>query len=149
MKKIDLVFFDAGGGHRAAATALTQVISQQRRPWDVRMINLQELLEPLDVFRKVTGLRLQDLYNLMLKKGWTLGSPQLTRGMQLIVRLYHSKQVDLLERFWKHSRPDLVVSLVPNFNRALSDSLARTPLVTVLTDLADFPPRFWIEPAAS
>src|SRR3989442_6947869 len=125
MKKIDFIFFDAGGGHRSAANALHQVIEQQQRPWEIRMVNLQELLEPLDVFRKVTGLRLQDLYNLMLKKGWTLGSPQLARGMQLIIRLYHSKQVGLLEKFWKHSRPDLVVSLVPNFNRALSDSLAR------------------------
>ena len=42
------------------------------------MVNLQELLDPLDVFRKITGRRLEDVYNLMLKKGWTLGSPQLT-----------------------------------------------------------------------
>ena len=47
------------------------------------------------------------------------------------------------------TQPDLVVSLVPNFNRAIHDSLAATqrkvPFVTVLTDLADFPPHFWIE----
>src|SRR5713226_3934920 len=112
MKKIDLVFFDAGGGHRAAATALTQVISQQQRPWDVRLINLQELLDPLDIFRKVTGLRLQDIYNLMLRKGWTLGSPQLMGAMHGIIRLYHGQTVRLLERFWRDERPDLVVSVV-------------------------------------
>jgi 1,2-diacylglycerol 3-beta-galactosyltransferase len=42
-----------------------------------------------------------------------------------------------------------VVSLVPNFNRAIGESLRRaapgTPLVTILTDLADYPPHFWIE----
>jgi UDP-N-acetylglucosamine:LPS N-acetylglucosamine transferase len=40
--------------------------------------------------------------------------------------------------------------VVPNFNRSLHDSLKSTlpgvPYVTVLTDLADLPPHFWIEP---
>jgi len=85
MTKIDFLYFDAGGGHRSAANALLKVIADQKRPWEVRLVNLQELLEPLDVFRKLTGLRLQDVYNLMLKKGWTLGSPQLTAGMHAIL----------------------------------------------------------------
>ncbi len=149
MKRIDLVYFDAGGGHRAAANALLQVIGAEQRPWEVRMINLQELLDPLDVFRKLTGLRLQDIYNLMLRKGWTLGSPQLTRMMHGVIRLYHGPTVRLLEKFWREERPDLVVSVVPNFNRAMGESLRqalpRTPLVTILTDFADYPPHFWIE----
>lgn len=150
VKKLDFVFFDAGGGHRAAANALRSVIEKQQRPFEVRMVNLQELLDSIDVFRQITGRRLQDLYNLMLKRGWTLGSPQLTSGMHLVIRLFHRKQVRLLERIWHEGRPDLVVSLVPNFNRALGESLRRAlpgvPLVTVLTDLADYPPHFWIEP---
>ena len=150
VKRLDFVFFDAGGGHRAAANALRSVIEKQQRPFEVRMVNLQELLDSIDVFRQITGRRLQDLYNLMLKRGWTLGSPQLTSGMHLVIRLFHRKQVRLLERIWREGRPDLVVSLVPNFNRALGESLRQAlpgvPLVTVLTDLADYPPHFWIEP---
>ena len=149
VKRLDFVFFDAGGGHRAAANALRSVIEKQQRPFEVRMVNLQELLDSIDVFRQITGRRLQDLYNLMLKRGWTLGSPQLTSGMHLVIRLFHRKQVRLLERMWREGRPDLVVSLVPNFNRALGESLRQAlpgvPLVTVLTDLADYPPHFWIE----
>src|SRR6516225_3679082 len=149
VKRLDFVFFDAGGGHRAAANALRSVIEKQQRPFEVRMVNLQELLDSIDVFRQITGRRLQDLYNLMLKRGWTLGSPQLTSGMQLAIRLFHRRQVQLLERIWREGRPDLVVSLVPNFNRALGESLRQAlpgvPLVTVLTDLADYPPHFWIE----
>jgi len=149
MKRLDFVFFDAGGGHRAAANALRRVFETEQRPYEVRLVNLQELLDSIDVFRKMTGLRLQDLYNLMLKKGWTLGSPQLTAGMHVVIRLFHRKQVELLETLWRKSRPDLVVSLIPNFNRALCESLRRAlpgvPLVTVLTDLADYPPHFWME----
>ncbi len=113
------------------------------------MMNLQELLDTIDVFRKVTGLRLEDLYNTMLRKGWTLGSPQLTAGMHLVIRLFHRKQVNMLVDYWKKSRPDMVVSIVPNFNRAIGESLGKalpgTPLVTIITDIADYPPHFWME----
>ncbi len=141
MMRVDFVFFDAGGGHRAAACALREAIERQARPMEVRLMNLQELLDEIDVFRKLTGLRLQDLYNLMLKKGWTLGSAELTAGMHAVIRLFHRRQVRLLEEYWRRSRPDMVVSLIPNFNRALCQSLRHalpgTPLVTVLTDIAD------------
>jgi UDP-N-acetylglucosamine:LPS N-acetylglucosamine transferase len=149
MKRVELVFFDAGGGHRSAANALKHVIEQQGLPWDVNLMNLQELLDSMDIFRKITGIRLQDLYNLMLKKGWTLGSPQLLVGMHAVIRVLHGQTVRMLGKYWEATRPDMVVSVIPNFNRALLQSLQRvnagTPLVTILTDLADYPPHFWIE----
>jgi 1,2-diacylglycerol 3-beta-galactosyltransferase len=142
---LDFVFFDAGGGHRSAANALKAVIEQQERPWEIRLVNLQETLDALDIFRKYTGIRMQDVYNVTLQKGWTLGSAQMTVLMHGLIRLYHRSQVRLLKEFWKQGERDLVVSLIPNFNRALRESLPDTPLVTILTDLADFPPHFWIE----
>ena len=58
-----------------------------------------------------------------------------------------------LQAYWQQTRPDMVVSLIPNFNRALCCGLGQArpgvpgvPFVTVLTDLADHPPNFWIEP---
>ena len=149
MKKLDFIFFDAGGGHRAAASALKEVMDRQARPFEIRMVNLQEVLDSIDIFRKATGLRLQDVYNLMLKKGWTLGSRQLMAVMHGVIRLFHGQEVRVLEKFWRESRPDMVVSLAPNFVRALGESLRRalpgTPLVSILTDIADYPPHFWIE----
>jgi Glycosyltransferase family 28 C-terminal domain len=150
VKRVDLIFFDAGGGHRAAANALSSVIEAQGKAFHVRLVNLQELLDSIDIFRKLTGLRLQDLYNLMLKKGWTLGSRQMTAVMHAVIRLFHPWQVRLLEELWNRNRPDMVVSLIPNFNRAQAESLHHVlpavPFVTILTDLADYPPHFWIEP---
>jgi hypothetical protein len=147
---IDFLFFDAGGGHRSAATALKSVIDGQNLPWDVRMVNIQEILDSLDVFRKVTGLRLEDIYNKMLAKGWTLGAAEGLKFMQAVIRLYHRPVVRLLEQHWERTRPAMVVSLVPNFNRALYQSLRAalpaTPFVTILTDFADYPPHFWMEP---
>jgi|SRR5271165_5101178 len=145
MKKLDFVYFEAGGGHRAAAIALETVIKDQARPWEVRLVNLQEILAPLDIFRKYLGIRMEDIYNLLLKKGWTLGSPQMTVAMHGLIRLYHRGQVRLLKQFWSEGDRDLVISLIPNFNRALRESLPATPFVTILTDLADYPPHFWME----
>lgn len=146
---VDLVYFDAGGGHRSAATALQSVLVSPDWNWDARLVNLQEVLDSLDIFRKLTGIRLQDIYNLVLAKNWTLGSAQLLRAMHAVIRVYHPAQVRVLTAFWRARRPDLAVSLVPNFNRALFQSLQRavpgTAFVTVLTDLADYPPHFWME----
>ena len=148
-RRIHLVFFDAGGGHRNAATALQVQIERQALPLDVSLVNLQEVLDPLDILRKLTGIRIQDLYNKMLRNGWTLGSPQLMRVLQLVVRTYHGPSVRVLEKFWKERSPDMVASVVPHFNRALQESYENAfpgrPFVTVLTDLADYPKHFWVE----
>ncbi len=147
--QIHFLFFDAGGGHRAAATALKQVIETQGLPWDIHLIDLQDVLDELDIFRKLTGLRLEEIYNELLAKGWTLGSAQLLPFMHGIIRIYHRAQVRLLTRYWTQNRPDLVVSLVPNFNRSMFQAIRgaapAVPYVTVLTDMADYPPHFWIE----
>jgi 1,2-diacylglycerol 3-beta-galactosyltransferase len=149
MINTDIVFFDAGGGHRAAAEALRLVMEEQGG-WKIRLVNLQELMDPIDWSRQLTGLRMQDMYNLMLKKGWTLGTPQTVRILQFFIHLLHPRQMRLLEEFWSSSRADLVVSVVPHFNRALAQSLLKvkpaTRFVTLLTDIADYPPHFWIEP---
>jgi UDP-N-acetylglucosamine:LPS N-acetylglucosamine transferase len=148
-RRISLVFFDAGGGHRNAATALQVEIERQGLPFEVSLVNLQEVLDPLDILRRLTGIRIQELYNKMLRHGWTLGSPQLMRFLQFVIRLYHNSAVRLLKTFWFETQPDMVVSVVPHFNRALGESFAASfpgrPFVTVLTDLADYPAHFWME----
>jgi len=149
MERIEFCFFDAGGGHRAAATALETAARMQQKPWDVRLTNLQELLDELDILKEYTGLRIQDFYNSMLRSGWTLGSKPLLRILQIAVRGYHRSTVRLLKSHWEETQPDMVVSFVPHFNRAIGESFRRTfpgrPFVTVLTDIADYPPHFWIE----
>jgi 1,2-diacylglycerol 3-beta-galactosyltransferase len=150
MKKIHVVFHDGGGGHRNAAVALQTVASQQQRPWQVELIQFQELTDQLDVLRKLTGIRIQEQYNVLLQNGWTLGSVYLLRLLQATIRLLHRPLVRLLEKFWREKPADLLVSVIPHFNRELRQSWSKIypgrPFVTLITDLADFPPRFWIEP---
>ena len=150
MRKLTIVFHHAGGGHRSAADALKDTLAAQDEPWDVTLLDLQELLDPLDIVHRFTGLRIQDAYNLILRRGWTRWTPQLLVLLQGTIRAYHSPIVKALQAYWSQHPADLVLSVIPHFNRALADSLrtdgARTPFVTLITDLADYPPRFWIEP---
>jgi UDP-N-acetylglucosamine:LPS N-acetylglucosamine transferase len=149
-KTIDLVYFNAGGGHRATALALQAVIEQQRRPWAVRLIDLARVLDPQSNFRRVMGFDPADFYNKRLRRGWTLGLAQELKLLQGAIRWGHASMLRLLQRHWAQTEPDLVVSLVPNFNRVLCESVASAlpgvPFATVMTDMADHPPHFWIEP---
>jgi 1,2-diacylglycerol 3-beta-galactosyltransferase len=152
--QLDLIYFDAGGGHRASATALISAARQQRRSWHINLINLRDLLEPADVIRRLTGVRVEDFYNSQLKYGLTIGTGPLLRIVQMLIRQFEPMMIRLLARHWQHSQPDLVVSMIPNFNHAILAGLrqadamqarSETPMVTILTDLADCPPHFWIE----
>ncbi len=149
MQRIEFCFFDAGGGHRAAATALQMSIEAQQRSWDVRLLNIQELLEELDILKRYAGIRIEDYYNWMLRSGWTLGSVYLMKVLQFVIWSRHASMVRVLERHWRESAPDMVVSFIPHFNRAIYQSFTNAwpgrPFVTVLTDIADFPAHFWIE----
>jgi UDP-N-acetylglucosamine:LPS N-acetylglucosamine transferase len=150
MTTIDLVYINAVGGHRSAAVALEMAIREQCREWQVRLVNLFEVLDPQDIFRRTTGVKPEDYYNVRLARGWTLGLAQELRILQMLIRLSHKSLVSQLRRHWQATQPDLVVSMVPNFNRAMyqASTLANphVPYATILTDLADFPPHFWIEP---
>jgi hypothetical protein len=149
LRKLTIVFHDAGGGHRSTADALKARLTSQPNPWEVELLNVQELLDTLDVVRKVTGVRIQETYNLVLRKGWTRLSPSLLNLLQRTIRFYHREIVSVLRGYWARHSTDLVLSVIPHFNREIAESLGvlapRPPFVTLLTDLADYPPHFWIE----
>ena len=146
-RRAEIVFFDGGGGHRSAAVALKEVLETEHG-WDVRLLNLPELLDEVDLIRRLSGVRMQDVYNTLLKRGWTLGASHLIPVAQYIIRRVSPRALPILESHWRDGSPDIVISVVPNVNRPLRESLARArpsvPFVTVLTDLADYPPHFWV-----
>jgi hypothetical protein len=150
MHDLTIVFHDAGGGHRSAAGALKTLLETQFHPWTVSLLNLQELLEPIDFVHRATGLRIQDGYNLLLRKGWTRLTPPLLSLFQRTIQLHHSRIVRILCKYWAENPSDLVLSVIPHFNRCLAQSIrqemSNAAFVTLLTDLADYPPNFWIVP---
>ena len=149
MRQLTIVFFDAGGGHRNAAEALKSRLETQAHPWDVRLMNLQERLDSIDIVRRATGIRIQDTYNHILRKGWTRPTPHLLVLLRAVIRVRHLRVVGLLEKYWWQHPSDVVLSVIPLFNRAIAESIRNvaphSAFATLLTDLADCPPHFWME----
>ena len=150
MKRIHVLFHDAGGGHRNAALALQTVVAGQKRDWDMSLIQFQDLTNKLDVLRRLTGIQIQEQYNILLRNGWTLGATQILRVLQATIRLFHGPLVKLLTKYFQQNQADMLVSVIPHFNREICEAWTAVypgrPFVTLITDLADFPPHFWIEP---
>ncbi len=148
---VELIYFNAGGGHRASSLALESAIERAGLNWQVKRTHLFDVLDPKARFRHWTGMEPEDVYNKRLARGWTLGLSQELRVLQQMIRFGHRSLVQSLTRYWSESAASMVISLIPNFNRAMAEALAiaqpASPFVTVMTDLADCPPRFWMEPA--
>ena len=59
----------------------------------------------IDFIRQYTGIPVvQDVYNIMLRRGWTLGSARMIRAMHLLIRMSHGSQVRALNHYWENSR---------------------------------------------
>ncbi|MDX1923536.1 MAG: galactosyldiacylglycerol synthase [Alphaproteobacteria bacterium] len=148
-RKLQLYFFDAGGGHRSAAEALIQSAKASYPGWDIELVNLQELLKKADPVYQVTGVQAETIYNAAIKRGWTYGSRPFLRALQRGIRMNAAPMKKVLRAHFVQSKPDLIVSVVPNFNKVMFDALRDVhkdvPYVTIMTDIADSPPHFWME----
>jgi 1,2-diacylglycerol 3-beta-galactosyltransferase len=145
-----LLTVDAGGGHRAAANALLAARDEKGCPWRFRVANLQEVLAPLDVVRRAIGISLEDGYNLLLRRRWTSLLGPLLRLLHLGIAMRRRALVAAFATHFKTRPPAVVLSVVRNFNGVVRDAVRQAcpgvPVLVVLTDFADLPPGFWIEP---
>jgi hypothetical protein len=146
-----LFTIDAGGGHRAAARALAAAAEEAKAPFRLRVESFQRVLIELDVLKRATGFSIEDGYNWILRRRWNATMVPLLRVVHAAIRVRRRAIVRTLAAWLRRQpRPAVVVSVMPNFNGVMRDAIREvvpgTPLVVVLTDFADFPPRFWIEP---
>jgi hypothetical protein len=146
-----LFTIDAGGGHRAAARALAAAAAEAKAPFRLRVESFQRVLIELDVLKRATGFSIEDGYNWILRRRWNATMVPLLRVVHAAIRVRRRAIVRTLAAWLRQQpRPAVVVSVMPNFNGVMRDAIREvvpgTPLVVVLTDFADFPPRFWIEP---
>lgn len=147
MKKIFFAIYDMGAGHRSTANSLKAVIESCALPWEVTVV---------EVLKDVLGTTFaQDFYNsFTLKRKWAklINDPISVPIFKSRIRLMHASWLKQLRRYWQAQQPDMVVSLMPLLNQVLYESLQAelptVPFVTSVTDFADCPKRFWLEPAA-
>jgi UDP-N-acetylglucosamine:LPS N-acetylglucosamine transferase len=153
---IQFLVLRGGGGHYSTYTALRSAIEQQQLPWELGVTFIDEIGKPatgqnktLDFYR-LLGVSSDKFYDFIQKNGLAWIHLLTIHLHKLLTRLKHAVDVRLLEQEWNQHQPDLVVSVVPFHNQAIWDSIQRakpdTPIVTILTDFADCPPAYWIEP---
>ncbi|MDZ8188313.1 MAG: glycosyltransferase [Nostoc sp. ChiSLP02] len=144
MKKVHLMIYDLGAGHRSTANALKEVIEKRKLSWEIKIV---------DVFKEIFGTTTPHyIYNnFVLKKKWArlINDSLSVPFFKQQIRFNHNAWQKLLRNYWRQHQPDMVVSLLPLVNRVLYESLQAelpgTPFVTSMTDFADSPPNFWIE----
>jgi 1,2-diacylglycerol 3-beta-galactosyltransferase len=159
MKKtfsINVITGQGGAGHYATYHAIRAIAEQRHLPWQFQITDVDDIITELSGQSQVKnaydtfGFSAHDLYNWMVKSGWTWLWPFLMRLNKLLVRLNYKTGVRIFEQRLREKQPDLIVSVMPLFNKMIWESVQRTrpdtPIVTVLTDFADCPPHFWFEP---
>ncbi|MEL7493092.1 MAG: glycosyltransferase [Cyanobacteria bacterium J06554_11] len=154
--KIAIVTGKGGGGHYATYYALKDLAEKRGLPWQFQVTDMDDIMAEMTQHAdsvnayKWLGRSVSDLYNNMLKRGWTWLWPLQMRLNKLLVKLNFSFAVNYFKRYWQQQQPDIVISVVTMCNKvlwqALHETLPGTPYVTVMIDFADVPPGFWIEP---
>ncbi|MGD1922182.1 MAG: glycosyltransferase [Pleurocapsa sp.] len=132
------------------------IVEQQKLPWELNVIfadaiaeSVKEQNQSLDI-SKLLGTLADKFYDYIQKNGWGWIHLLTIHLHKLLIKLKHYLDVSLLEENWRKQQPDLVISVVPFHDKALWESLQKAkldiPVVTILTDFADCPPGYWIEP---
>ena len=153
---VNVVTGKGGGGHYATYHALRAIAEKQQLLWQFQVTDMDDIMATMTESKKVMnayklmGSSVSDLYNLMLKNGWTWLWPLQMRLNKLLVKLNYDAGVQFFEHYWREQQPDLVISVVTMCNKILAEALQRvkpgTPYITLPIDFADYPPGFWIEP---
>lgn len=152
MKSIDIVYFDAGSGHRSSAFALVHALAAQQPQWHIRAVNM------LDIFafdRRLhwmlkTGI---DYFNWLLIRERVFDLTGITNLSLLINDGVRNDQIKRIARFWQPNPPQAVVSVTPLYNPVLYRSaLTANPnvcCVTIPVDFEEFRQRYWFTPKMS
>ncbi len=145
VQKVQLIYFDAHDGHRAAAQAIQALVALEKRPWLVTLVSLSHVLQRGLAFKDKQDADYLDDEPQQPRRHWASSMKRELMALQASFRLAHPSLFTSLQQHWAATKPDLVVSLIPSFSRALQESLVRclpgVPFMTVMTDLAESPPR--------
>lgn len=153
MPDVDILYFEAGSGHRAAALALAAALREVSRDLHPVPVDILEVIAGHPRFRSTVATGI-DYFNWWLRRElvWDLAG---TINLSLLAHdLVRAKGIALIAEFWRQRRepPALVVSVTPMYNLALSRALALAapgvPYLVVPVDFAEGKRRYWFTPAA-
>jgi len=148
-KRVDVVYFDAGSGHRSSARGLASVLKPLRPEWQVNVVNILDIFAHNRRFHWVvqTGI---NHFNAQLKRERLLDLRGLINLSLLSHDLVTPNGMAQIARYWDDDPPDAVVSVTPMYNPVLfrSARMANTDAVciTIPVDFEEVRSRYWFTP---
>lgn len=147
--RVDVVYFEAGSGHRSAAMGLCKALERQPRGWRVRAVDAAAVFDHHCLFGPVVRGGIA-WFNARLRREQVAGLHGLI-GASLWCH-YRLRRPGLrrLSRYWRDEPPDAVVSVTPMYNPALYGAArCANPgalCVTVPVDFEECRPGYWFTP---
>ena len=150
-RKIVIFYTDAGGGHRATAIALQDIL-RETTSHEIRLCNpYRELIGDIDLFPKLTPYTNEEVYNtFVLRQGWNNFFCLLYYGLTILnVKLGTRRSVKRFLDFWQEEKVDLVISVMPLANAGIYRSIraysrkSPVPLIVLITDLEEKQKNVW------
>lgn len=145
-KRIDIIYFDAGSGHRSAAKGLQRALSDIRPNWRINPVNFIDLLAYNKMLSSVMRLSLRCFNWLFVREKIT----DITPGIRSSFFWRDRLSVKAMQKFWNEAPADMVVSVMPMFNPVFYQSLRlanpSAVCVTIPVDFAEVMPGYWFTP---
>ncbi|HAJ62750.1 MAG TPA: hypothetical protein DCP31_28900 [Cyanobacteria bacterium UBA8543] len=139
-----------GGVHESVRRAIFAAMESIHPDWTLQTVDAGDQIAALDPYKRIFGMDGDEVYGWMLQKGWHWLDHPMRCLNNIFFYFNYERGVALFAEYWRQTQPDIVISVIPWYNLGLWDSLQRvkpgTPVIVVITDLADNPPHFWFEP---
>ncbi|MCP5196261.1 MAG: hypothetical protein H6974_05700 [Gammaproteobacteria bacterium] len=151
MHHIVVIYTDAGGGHRAAAETIRDLLEKEGG-YRVTLVNpYQEIHPQLDVYARWTRFDGEQIYNeIILGKGRN-GFFCLIYYAIVLASIYLQAPIGrrAFRDYFARVRPDLVISVLPMLNRVIIDSTKdaegtpNIPVAVLMTDWMELSRGSW------
>jgi len=136
-KKIIIFTSTGGGGHISVSTALNDYLKREHNIEEVFIFKL--ILNSLDpimssIFGRIDG---ENIYNYFMKKKWYKLANLLYSVGEFYFTLRSRSIQKILENYFNHKKPDLVISVIPIINQDVfcATKKLNIPFLLIPTDL--------------
>ena len=156
MKRVDIIYFEASSGHKSAAEALRYGLLQENPDWEVRCVDLEDILRcqtRLLAFIYTTSV---NFFNWCMRRESYFFFPTCMKLSIAYARVNtRVKMLRFLLRwtsdFWKDSPPDAVISVTPMKHTIVYEAARcinpKVHCITIPVDFSEMIPGYWYQPA--
>lgn len=150
MRKIIILYNEAGGGHKAAALALREILLQQQQ-YNIELLNpYRDFGADIDILKKVIRTPAEDVYNKVIssRSGAMLSLLLIGFIFKLNLAIFNKRITTEFKKLWLRKQPYAVISVTPFINKYVARSIMqlpeKIPFITLVTDYSECMRGVWL-----